>query len=331
MMMMMMRKMIRHKPDELPELFVPSYHRANNLKTVDLFVNKYEYPPSKITVFIDNQGGDSSEYERTCNDYGVNLEVFDLDAARSEYDFVHMPSKSRRAAGCSRNQFWRHAKARNVTQFIVLDDDTLDVRYRPFGVCLSTGQVAKPQQFWNGVCELARFQSAHRIGLVGLSQAGETFCSAAHPDRRLWRKKVMNFSFYLTDFVQGGERGVQDDDTLQFTGMMNAGLWCGSLVSGIVINQAASATQPGGLTDLYHEAKLLNKALVGPICYPSAIRAEKQKMNGNRLHHRVNYRFLMPCLIKAAPGTGSNIAWDTYQEDVPFTSRPTKRKWEYVI
>ena len=327
----MMKERIRRKPDELPELFIPSYHRSGNLKTVSLLIGGYSYPPGKITVFVDDHGGDYDAYARVCKEFGVNLTVFDLDEARQEYDFVHRPSISRRAVGCARNQFWRYARDRNIDQFIVLDDDTLQIRYRPFGVCLSTGETAKPQQFWNGVCELADFQKAHRIGLVGLSQSGEMFGSVAHPEFRLWRKKVMNFSFYLTDFVQGGERGVQDEDTLQFAGMMNAGLWCGSLASGIVINQAASATQPGGLTDLYHEAKLLNKALVGPICYPSAIRAEKQKMNGNRLHHRINYRFLMPCLIKAAPGMGGNIAWDTYQEDVPFTSRPARRVWKYNI
>ena len=321
---------IKRNPGELPMLFIPSYHRPTNLKTVDLFVNKYGYPPSKITVFIDDQGGDEEEYSSTCKKYGVGLQVFDLEDARREYDFVHRPSESRRAAGLSRNQFWKFAVERGIDQYVVLDDDTQQIRYRPYGVCLSRGEKATPQQFWNFVCELADFQRAHRIGLVGLSQSGEMFGSLAHPEFRLWRKKVMNFSFYLTAVVHGGERGVQDDDTLQFLGAMNNGLWCGSLASGIVINQAASATQPGGLTDLYHEAKLLNKALIAPIAYPSAVRAEKQKMNGGRLHHRINYRYIMPCLIKVKSGEGSNIAWDTYPEDVPFTSRPTKRKWFYV-
>jgi hypothetical protein len=78
----------------------------------------------------------------------------------------------------------------------------------------------------------------------------------------------------------------------------------------------------GGLTDLYNELKLLNKSLVVPIQYPSLCYAEKQKMNGNRLHHRISLNNLMPKLIKADT---SNIAWDTYPEDIPFTNEPLNR------
>jgi hypothetical protein len=135
------------------------------------------------------------------------------------------------------------------------------------------------------------------------------------------RKKVMNTTFYNTKFIYRGERGVQDDDTSQFVGVMNEGYFTGSLASGLVLKQSPSATQKGGLTDLYEECKLLNKALICPIQWPSLCHAEKQKMNGNRLHHRIKYKYLMPKIIK---GKRDNIAWDTYPEDVPFTLEPKR-------
>lgn len=60
------------------------------------------------------------------------------------------------------------------------------------------------------------------------------------------------------------------------------------------------------------------------IQFPSAIRAEKQVMNGGRVHHRINGRYLIPKILKIEGGR-DNIAWDTYEEDVPFTNEP-KRK-----
>lgn len=82
------------------------------------------------------------------------------------------------------------------------------------------------------------------------------------------------------------------------------------------------ATSKGGLTDLYNECKLYNKAMVTPIQFPSAIYAERQVMNGNRLHHRIMYRYLAPKLLKSKDR--SNIAWDTYEEDYPFTNEPKR-------
>ena len=47
-------------------------------------------------------------------------------------------------------------------------------------------------------------------------------------------------------------------------------------------------------------------------------------MNGGRVHHRINGRYLIPKILKIEGGR-DNIAWDTYEEDVPFTNEP-KRK-----
>ena len=133
----------------------------------------------------------------------------------------------------------------------------------------------------------------------------------------------MNATFYLMPYVYRGERGVQDDDTSLFTGVMNEGLFTGSLAYGLILQQTASATAKGGLTDLYNECKLLNKSLVCPIQFPSAIHAERQIQNGNRIHHRIDNEYLMPRIIKTEGGR-SNIAWDTYPEDTPFTNEPKR-------
>ena len=131
----------------------------------------------------------------------------------------------------------------------------------------------------------------------------------------------MNVTFYDTRFIYRGERGVRDDDTSQFAGVLNEGLFTGSLADGINLQQTVSATAKGGLTDLYNECKLYNKAMVTPIQYPSAIRAERQVMNGGRIHHRIDYKYLAPKLMK---GERNNIAWDTYPEDYPFTNEPRR-------
>ena len=114
-----------------------------------------------------------------------------------------------------------------------------------------------------------------------------------------------------------------DPDTSQFVGIMNEGLFTGSIADGLVLQQTPSAKQKGGLTELYNECKLLNKSLVVPIQFPSFAFAEKQEKNGGRLHHHIRSRYLFPKILKNTER--DNISWDAYPEDGVFTNEP-KRK-----
>lgn len=297
-------------------IFIPSYHRADNIKTAHYFVKK-GWRKDRIHVVIDDQGGDEEEYRAVCERLGVRLHVFNLDEQRPRFDFVHRQSPSRRAAGMSRNAFYDIAKAEGIDFYVAIDDDTRSYDRRIFAHYVK-GDVSGDEirEVFMAIKEM--MQRRH-IGCFGLSQTGEMMKKW---ETRLVRKKIMNTTFYDLRYVYRGEKGVQDDDTSQFVNMMNEGYWAVSLATGLVLCQMPSATQKGGLTDLYNENKLLNKAVVCPIQFPSSIRGEKQKQNGNRLHHKCNYRYLMPYLMK---GKRSNIAWDTYPEDGVFTCEPLNR------
>lgn len=200
---------------------------------------------------------------------------------------------------------------------MVQDDDTNAYQVRPFGVHI---RMAKTDDVINHFMAVKDMMVKRHIGMFGLSQNGDLI---GGNNEYLFRKKVMNTTFVQTKYLYRGEKGVQDDDTSQFAGVMNEGLFTGSLANGLILSQTVSAVQKGGLTDLYREAKLLNKALVVPMQFPSCCWAEKQKQNGGRLHHRINYRYLMPKVIN---GNCSNIEWDAYPEDYPFTNEPLNRE-----
>ena len=303
------------KGTELIDIFIPSYHRPKNVKTAKYLV-KVGYEPKKIHVVLDDETDDTEVYKMEMEKLGVNLHTFNMQEARERYDYIHRPSKSRRSGGQARNQFYDLAKGLGISFFCVIDDDTVGFEVRPFGRYL---RLAKFKEIATTFDAIREFMTRQKIGIFGLSQTGEIFETA---NKKLLRKKVMNTSFYNSEFIYRGERGVQDDDTAQFAGIFNEGYFAGSLSTGLVLKQTPSATANGGLTDIYNELKLMNKALVVPIIFPSNTHAERQVMNGGRLHHRIKYKNLMPCILK---GERSNIAWDTYPEDVPFTSEPRNR------
>lgn len=302
------------------DIFIPSYHRPKNIKTAK-YLQSIDYDMSKVHVVIDSEADDAGRYSKECDRMGCKLHIFDMDEARRRYDYVHRASESRRSAGQARNMFYEIAKDEGINQYLVMDDDTENFQFRIKGYH-PKGEKAKAKAVSGGFSMVADFLGRHRIGLFGICQSGDFYGTI---DARLMRHKVMNTTFYDTRFIYRGERGVQDDDTSQFVTVLNEGYFTGSKQDHIVLKQVQSATQKGGLTDLYNECMLLNKALVCVIQFPSAIIAEKQKMNGGRVHHRINYRYLAPRLMKIE-GHKGNIAWDTYPEDLPFTNEPKRTK-----
>lgn len=303
---------------EMIDIFIPSYHRAKNLKTVKYFV-KIGWNVKNIHVFIDDEAEDKSEYEALAQEIGFNLFVFDMNEARQRYDYVHRASISRRSAGQARNMFYDYAKEKGIEFYMVQDDDTESYQVKYKGKTIRSANIDDITTIFESVCEL---MYKRHIGCFGISQTGDFIGGV---DNKLLRNKVMNTTFILTKYIYRGERGVQDDDTSQFVGIMNEGLFTGSYGDGLVLKQTMSATAKGGLTDLYNECKLLNKALVTPIQFPSAIYAEKQVKNGGRLHHHIQRRYLYPMILK---GVGKdNIAWDTYPEDYPFTNEPKRKNY----
>ncbi len=297
------------------DLFIPSYHRAKNLKTVKYFV-RIGYDPAKIHVFIDSEADDEAEYRLMSERYGVNLHVFDMNEARARYDYVHRPSTSRRSAGQARNMFYDYAKSAGIKLYVAQDDDTTGYQIKRGGKYLRMATVEEVINVFNCVVELMKNK---KIGCFGISQTGDFIGGV---NKKLLRNKVMNTTFIMPEYIYRGERGVQDDDTSQFVGIMNEGLFTGSFGDGLVLSQTASATAKGGLTDLYNECKLLNKSLVCPIQFPSAVYATKQSKNGGRMHHLIRAKYLQPKLIKTR-GV-DNIAWNTYPEDYPFTNEPKR-------
>ncbi len=291
-------------------IFIPSYHRPKNLRTVKYF-RKIGWDMRYITVFIDDETDDISEYEETASEYGFNLHVFDMEEARRKYDYVHRASQSRRSAGQARNMFQDYATEKDIDFYVVIDDDT-----RSFTTFMQRRVLKDRDTVRRSFIAVEDLMRKRKIGVMGFPQHGDF---VGGYQQGLFIRKVMNTTFYLLPYVYRGERGVQDDDTSLFTGIINEGLFTGTILHSIVLQQMQSAMQKGGLTDLYNECKLLNKALVTVIQFPSAIFAEKQERNGNRVHHRIRYKHLGPVIIKGTKEQ-DNIAWDKWPEDYPFTN-----------
>lgn len=223
------------------DIFIPSYHRPDNCKTANYFVKYVGWEPSKITIIIDSEADDRAEYEALAHRLGCKLHVFDMDEARARYDYVHRASVSRRSAGQARNMMQEYAIANGIGFYMVQDDDTQCYTTR-WGNMVA--KKANPECVRQSFYLIREFMERQRIGLFGISQSGDLIGGCT--SNAIYRKKVMNTTFYLMPYIVRGERGVQDDDTSLFTGVMNAGLFTGSVRYGLILHQMRSAKQAGG-------------------------------------------------------------------------------------
>lgn len=239
---------------EYPNIFIASYHRPFNLKTVYLFLS-YGWPPSKITVFVDDGAEDIKQYNSECARMGVNLHIFNIEEARARYDNVHRPSPLRRNVGQAQNMMQEYAKEKGIDFYVEQDDDSLSFEIKKWGRYV---KVANSEQVKTVFKMAEGFMRKRKIGLFGLSQTGDYI---GGNNKGHYLRKVMNTKFYLLPYINRGEKGILDVDTSQFTGVWNEGYFTGSCADGVVLHQMASATQKGGLTDTYKEEKLLKKAL----------------------------------------------------------------------
>lgn len=294
------------------DIFIPCYERAENIKTLYYFI-KIGWDKSKIHILIDNEQKQRQEYIEACGKYSVWYHVFNYKEAYKEYDFVYNVSEEARTAGMARNQISKIARKLNIDVYVVIDDDTRGYQLRAFNEYVKSIETGEEIRFVFDY--IAEFMKAKKIGVFALCQTGDMFEKRIS---KLLRRKVMNTTFYLTKYYDGGERDLLDNDTSMFCEIHNQGLFTGSYASGLVLCQTASATQKGGMTELYKEQKLLKKALCVPIQHPSAVHSEKQVMNGGRLHHRINYRYIAPMIVR---GERDNISWESYPEDEPFSLR----------
>ena len=99
------------------DIFIPSYHRPDNIKTVNYFL-RIGWPADKLHVFIDDATDDIDKYRETAEHDGFQLHVFDMKEARRRYDYVHRVSESRRSAGQARNMFQDFARENGITFYM---------------------------------------------------------------------------------------------------------------------------------------------------------------------------------------------------------------------
>jgi hypothetical protein len=266
-----------------------------------------------ILVVIDNEDSRADEYrERYHGVDGTEVVQFDKAAEALTFDTMDQ-SADRRAIVYARNASTRIARERGYTHVVQLDDDYSTFIYRlngpgprsRFGVSAGSQPVKSMDRVVELMLDLLEDTGAK---CVAFSQGGDHIGGFRSTTlRQGFKRKAMNSLFMRTaDPVRFVGRINEDVNAYTLDGSRGA-LYL--TVTNLQLQQIATQTTSGGMTDLYRDSGTYLKSFYTVMLCPSFVDIRSMGRTDRRLHHHVQWdnavpKVLAPGLRKLDPGGG---------------------------
>ena len=271
-------------------VFILTHGRPDNVKTINT-LNRCGYT-GKVFFIVDNE--DKSVDQYIANFGSDKVIVFDKKAMADAIDEGNNFDE-RRTITHARNFCFEAAKQVGVKYFIQLDDDYVAFEYRHankegtelMGRCILN--IDKIINLYLDFYKSTGFKS------IAFAQGGD-FIGGLHGGMvGKLKRKSMNSFFCSTDrpfqFV-----GAMNEDVNTYTTLGSRGVLFGTIPS-VSLNQAATQSQSGGITDMYLKYGTYCKSFTTVIMQPSSVTVKMMQTKYTRLHHSIKWNNTVPCII----------------------------------
>lgn len=271
-------------------VFILTHGRPDNVKTINT-LNGCGYT-GKVFFIVDNE--DKSVDQYIANFGSDKVIVFDKKAMADAIDEGNNFDE-RRTITHARNFCFEAAKQVGVKYFIQLDDDYVAFEYRHankegtelMGRCILN--IDKIINLYLDFYKSTGFKS------IAFAQGGD-FIGGLHGGMvGKLKRKSMNSFFCSTDrpfqFV-----GAMNEDVNTYTTLGSRGVLFGTIPS-VSLNQAATQSQSGGITDMYLKYGTYCKSFTTVMMQPSSVTVKMMQTKYTRLHHSIKWNNTVPCII----------------------------------
>ena len=272
-------------------VFILTHNRADNVKTYKT-LNKSGYT-GKIYLVVDNEDKSIDKY---ISNFGLDkVKIFDKKAMADSIDEGNN-FDNRKVIIHARNACFKIAKELNIKYFIQLDDDYTNFRYRFVNnKYITSGKVKNLNRYFDIHLNFFKKTNCKSIAFAqGGDFIGGEGCGLISNYRRNSRK-CMNSFFCSTDrpfqFV-----GSINEDVNTYTSLASRGNLFLTLPF-IGLEQAATQSQQGGMTDIYNSSGTYVKSFHSVLMHPSSVTVSMMGFTSNRLHHRVKWINTTPMII----------------------------------
>ena len=264
-------------------IFIMSHERVDKIKIPRSDFNFY--------VVVDDADKDLEKYKKK---FKNKLLIFNKKQYFNKSDSASLESWGYKGQVFAYNFCLDFAKQNNIKYFLLLDDDynNYQLRYKQkFKLKCKIIKTSIDEYILQTVNFL---HNCERVTAVAWSQGGDYTGSVQ------WRK-LMNAIFCSSDrlfrFV-----GFQNEDVCTYTHLGNKGYLFLTLKNPMV-QQQQTQKNSGGFTEIYKKYGTYFKSIFAILFMPSAVKISTMGNKYRRIHHKIDWDFCVPKLLKSDFGT----------------------------
>jgi len=262
-------------------VFILTHGRPNNVVTIKT-LEKCGYT-GRLYLVCDNEDKTVEQYRKN---FGADrVIVFDKKAEADACDEGNNFDE-RRTITMARNACFGIAERLGVTHFLELDDD-----YYYFGRRFQEG-AKKITNMNDSLAAILRFYKSAPITSIAFAQGGDHIGGFSGVKLK---RKAMNSFLCSTErpfrFV-----GAMNEDVNTYTTLGSRG-YVFFTFTPLQLDQKDTQSQASGITDMYKRFGTYCKAFTTVMMMPSAVRAGMMRSKRPRIHHTIDWKRAVPCII----------------------------------
>lgn len=262
-------------------VLILTHGRPDNVVTVDS-LRRAGYT-GDIHFVVDNEDKSADQYIKNFGKDKVH--IFDKKAYADNCDECNNFNE-RRTITHARNASFDIAKKVGVKYFMQLDDDYTSFSYRNEEEGLSIKSLDKILEYF-----LEFYKSIPALS-IAFSQGGDHI--GGFQSLRLKRKCMNSF---LCDVDKPFKFvGAMNEDVNTYTTLGSRGELFFTYM-GLQLNQKATQSQAGGITDMYLRYGTYTKAFTTVMNMPSSVKVSLMGNKNMRLHHHITWRNTVPRIV----------------------------------
>lgn len=271
-------------------VFILTHGRPDNVITYKT-LQKCGYT-GKLYFVVDDEDKTVDRYiERFGKDHVI---VFDKKAEADACDEGNNFDE-RRTITMARNACFGIAERLGITHFLELDDD-----YNHFWYELPDAHKRSvPVKCLDKILFLMLdFYKSTNATSIAFAQSGD-FLGGLDNGKGVYRfqkRKCMN-SFICSTKRPFRFIGAMNEDVNTYTTLGSRGTLF-MTIPPISMNQTASQSQKGGITEMYLRFGTYCKAFTTTMMQPSSVRVSMMRSNNPRIHHSINWKATVPCILR---------------------------------
>jgi hypothetical protein len=275
-------------------VFILTHGRANNVLTYAT-LRKQGYT-GDIYLMVDDTDKQIDDYKKL---YGKQVVVFNKQAAIDYTDSADTFT-NRKTIIYARNWNFVIAKELGIDYFLQLDDDYTSF-YNTFDNARNYITKHRSLNNLDKVCKVfVEFLIESNADTVCMSQGGDFIGGPGSKIAKLgqqgkFARKAMN-SFFLCTARPFKFRGRINEDVNTYVGLGNLGKLF-ITVPRIRLEQKATQTNAGGMTDEYLNSGTYIKSFYSVMYAPSCVTIQEMGVSNRRLHHRVHWKNAVPEIV----------------------------------